>query len=118
MQKKNIFYYIEQIQKHKIYDIDWSTVCSVQSAKIKKMLSEESTILKTYEKKFLKKEKIYVDEIKIADYKHFFEESGEEKEGKEKEKKEEETKPFLSLDDEEEEDWDKLMDIYEKKEKK
>jgi len=70
--KEEYFYYIEQIQKHKIYDIDWSTVCSVQSAKIKKMLSEESTILKTYEKKFLKKEKIYVDEIKIADYKHFF----------------------------------------------
>jgi len=71
-EKDDYYYYIEQIKKHKIYDINWSTIINTESETIKNIFTTNSLIQKTYEKKFLKDENIYKENIKIADYKNFF----------------------------------------------
>jgi len=55
--KEEYLYYLNQIQRHKIYDINWSMILPVKSTLIKKLMTNESTIVKTYEKKILKKRK-------------------------------------------------------------
>jgi len=49
--KEEYLYYLNQIQRHKIYDINWSMILPVKSTLIKKLMTNESTIVKTYEKK-------------------------------------------------------------------
>jgi len=55
--KEEYFYYLSQIQKHKIYDINWTTVLPVNSLSLKNLLTRESTVKKTYEKKIFKTRK-------------------------------------------------------------
>jgi len=71
-------------------------------------------------KKFLKKEKIYVDEIKIADYEHFFEieqekelEKNEQSLNEEEEEKDDDDLLFEAGNDEE--DLNDLFDTYQSK---
>jgi len=118
--KEEYLYYLNQIQRHKIYDINWSMILPVKSTLIKKLMTNESTIVKTYEKKFLKKEKIYVDEIKIADYEHFFEieqekelEKNEQSLNEEEEEKDDDDLLFEAGNDEE--DLNDLFDTYQSK---
>jgi len=58
--KEEYFYYLSQIQKHKIYDINWTTVLPVNSLSLKNLLTRESTVKKTYEKKIFKTRKKFM----------------------------------------------------------
>jgi len=53
-------YYLEETQKHKIYDIDWTTILEIQNKDVGKILQTNSTLNKTYEKKFLSEHNIYL----------------------------------------------------------
>jgi len=54
MLENEYYYYLDEISKHKIYDIDWSTIIKIENKDVLKIISEKSTLQKTYEKKISK----------------------------------------------------------------
>jgi len=62
--EKEYFYYLDEIQKHKIYDIDWSNLIRIENKDVMKVICNNSTLQKTYEKKFLSDHNIYLQKKK------------------------------------------------------
>jgi len=54
-----------KFKKHKIYDIDWNKIFEIKHKGLQEVITKNSTLQKSYEKKFLSDYNIYLQKKEI-----------------------------------------------------
>lgn len=65
MGKEETNFLLGEIQKHKIYDIDWNKIFEIKHKGLQEVITKNSTLQKSYEKKFLSDYNIYLQKKEI-----------------------------------------------------